>query len=200
MYYNNNNVFKLSDFAIDAKECLELRRGAMPPVMLDLRSTDEHHKSHISGATSIPAEFLKDRMMMLPPFGKIVVYGGDDDALTGVSIEQLKEKGFEQLSYVTGGYPSLDEAIRTSDQEVRLSDIPREEWGEKIEDVLDKKVRPALASDGGGLKVIKIENDTVFINYQGACSGCASAATGTLQFIKKSLSATLNHEIEVIAA
>ena len=71
--------------------------------------------------------------------------------------------------------------IKKSDYQIFLE----KNGSQKIEDVLDKKVRPALASDGGGLKVIKIENDTVFINYQGACNGCASAATGTLQFIKE---------------
>jgi len=40
----------------------------------------------------------------------------------------------------------------------------------------------------------------VYINYQGACNGCASAATGTLNFIRNALSTSLNHDIDVVMA
>ncbi len=45
----------------------------------------------------------------------------------------------------------------------------------KINQLLDQKVRPALAGDGGGLQVLGIEGFTVKIRYQGACGSCPSS-------------------------
>ena len=90
--------------------------------------------------------------------------------------------------------------LKESKDEIILTDIPESHWQEKIEGVLSDKVRPALANDGGGLQIVKIEQNKVYIHYEGACSGCASAATGTLNFIRNTLSTSLNHEVDVIMA
>jgi NifU-like protein len=47
---------------------------------------------------------------------------------------------------------------------------------------------------------IEIEDETVHvvINYGGACRGCASAATGTLGYIEKTLQEQLDSSIRVI--
>lgn len=70
----------------------------------------------------------------------------------------------------------------------------------KINELLDRKVRPALAGDGGGLQVLGIEGFKVSIRYQGACGSCPSAITGTLMAIEGLLRRDINPSIEVIAA
>lgn len=70
----------------------------------------------------------------------------------------------------------------------------------KINEILDQKVRPALAGDGGGLEVIGVEGYTVKIKYQGACGTCPSAISGTLMAIEGLLKRDLNPAIEVVAA
>jgi Fe-S cluster biogenesis protein NfuA len=70
----------------------------------------------------------------------------------------------------------------------------------KINELLDRKVRPALAGDGGGLQVLGIEGYKVSIRYQGACGSCPSAITGTLMAIEGLLRRDINPSIEVIAA
>ncbi|HNX58676.1 MAG TPA: iron-sulfur cluster assembly scaffold protein [Spirochaetota bacterium] len=71
----------------------------------------------------------------------------------------------------------------------------------RIEDVLDSKVRAALSRDGGSVEVIDITSDngsvTVKIRYGGACSGCASADTGTLLFIEDVLRSEVDPSIRV---
>ena len=42
----------------------------------------------------------------------------------------------------------------------------------KIKDVLDTKIRPAVARDGGDIKFKSFENGVVKVELQGACSGC----------------------------
>jgi len=70
----------------------------------------------------------------------------------------------------------------------------------KINQLLDQKVRPALAGDGGGLEVLGIDGFTVKIRYQGACGSCPSSITGTLMAIEGLLRRDLNPSIQVIAA
>ncbi len=66
--------------------------------------------------------------------------------------------------------------------------------------MLDQKVRPALAGDGGGLQVLGIEGFTVKIRYQGACGSCPSSISGTLMAIEGLLKRDVNPSINVVAA
>ena len=49
-----------------------------------------------------------------------------------------------------------------------------------IKELLDTRVRPAVAQDGGDITFRGFENGTVFLNMKGACSGCPSS-TATLK-------------------
>ena len=68
---------------------------------------------------------------------------------------------------------------------------------EKIEEVLEKSVRPALQRDGGGLEVVSFEDNVLTIKYQGACGGCPHAAKGTLMFIQDVLQKEVDSSITV---
>lgn len=56
-----------------------------------------------------------------------------------------------------------------------------------IESLMDEIIRPALANDGGGLEVLKVEDNKVTIKYQGACGSCPSSTGGTLAAIERAL-------------
>lgn len=49
-----------------------------------------------------------------------------------------------------------------------------------IKELLDTRVRPAVAQDGGDITFRGYQNGTVFLNMKGACSGCPSS-TATLK-------------------
>ena len=63
---------------------------------------------------------------------------------------------------------------KTSDEE------PSDEVVKKIINVLDEKVKPAVARDGGNIKFKSFENGLVTVELQGSCSGCPSS-TATLK-------------------
>ena len=69
----------------------------------------------------------------------------------------------------------------------------------RINEILDEKVRPALAGDGGWLEVIGLKEHTLSIRYQGACGSCPSSLSGTLMAIEGMLKQEVDPEIEVIA-
>lgn len=68
-----------------------------------------------------------------------------------------------------------------------------------INEILDKRVRPALAGDGGGLEVLDLQDKTLTIRYQGACGSCPSAIQGTLVAIENLLKREIDPAIEVIS-
>lgn len=67
----------------------------------------------------------------------------------------------------------------------------------KINALLDDRVRPALAGDGGGLQVMGLDGKTLFIRYQGACGSCPSSTSGTLMAIQNLLQSEIDEELVV---
>ena len=50
----------------------------------------------------------------------------------------------------------------------------------QIRDLLDTRVRPAVAQDGGDIVFQRFEDGVVYLHMQGSCSGCPSS-TATLK-------------------
>ena len=62
----------------------------------------------------------------------------------------------------------------------------------KIIEVLDTKIRPAVARDGGDIKFKSFENGVVKVQLQGSCSGCPSS----LMTLKQGVQNLLKHYVK----
>ena len=69
---------------------------------------------------------------------------------------------------------------------------------QKIEEILDRTIRPGLQGDGGDIEILKYEDKKVYVTYQGACGTCPSSTTGTLMAIESILKDEFDPAIEVI--
>lgn len=69
----------------------------------------------------------------------------------------------------------------------------------EINALLDDRIRPYLAGDGGWVEVLELENKQLKIRYQGACGSCPSSLTGTLMAIENMIKEEIDPEIEVVA-
>ena len=69
----------------------------------------------------------------------------------------------------------------------------------EINAILDDKIRPYLAGDGGWVDILSFEDNILKIRYQGACGSCPSSLTGTLMAIENMIREEIDPEIEVIA-
>jgi Fe-S cluster biogenesis protein NfuA len=69
----------------------------------------------------------------------------------------------------------------------------------QINDLLDERIRPYLAGDGGWLEVLELEDHTLRIRYEGACGSCPSSLTGTLMAIENMIRDEIDPEISVVA-
>ena len=57
----------------------------------------------------------------------------------------------------------------------------------KIVKILDEKIRPAVAKDGGDIKFKEFENGIVRVQLQGSCSGCPSSTMTLKQGVQNLL-------------
>ncbi|MGQ0542237.1 MAG: NifU family protein [Blastocatellia bacterium] len=69
----------------------------------------------------------------------------------------------------------------------------------EINALLDERIRPYLAGDGGWLEVVELVNNTLKIRYEGACGSCPSSLTGTLMAIENMIKEEIDPEIDVVA-
>ncbi|MBN2724973.1 MAG: Fe-S cluster assembly protein NifU [Deltaproteobacteria bacterium] len=66
-----------------------------------------------------------------------------------------------------------------------------------IEDILDKEVRPALGMDSGGLDLVDVEDDTIYVRLIGKCHGCVNSEV-TVEFIREQIEQILGEKINVV--
>ena len=74
-----------------------------------------------------------------------------------------------------------------------------DEIEEKIVKILDQKIRPAVARDGGDIKFKEFKDGVVKVQLQGSCSGCPSSTMTLKQGVQNLLCHYLPEVKEVIA-
>ena len=85
--------------------------------------------------------------------------------------------------------PILKEKLKDSNIKEETDEIVR-----KIIDVLDTKIRPAVARDGGDIKFKSFEKGVVKVELQGSCSGCPSS----LMTLKQGVQNLLKHYVKEV--
>jgi Fe-S cluster biogenesis protein NfuA len=78
-------------------------------------------------------------------------------------------------------------------------DAAADEKLRRINELLDTRIRPGLAGDGGGLEVISFDGQTLQISYHGACGSCPSSTSGTLRYIEGLLQDEVDPGLRVIS-
>ena len=82
------------------------------------------------------------------------------------------------MEHFTAGRPVLTAPAAAAEEEA-VAEADREVVAQ-IKELLDTRVRPAVAQDGGDIVFQGYDKGVVFLHMQGACSGCPSS-TATLK-------------------
>ena len=69
----------------------------------------------------------------------------------------------------------------------------------KIREILDNEIRPAVAMDGGDITFEKYENGVVYLFMQGSCAGCPSSTATLKHGIESRLKDAIPEVQEVVA-
>ncbi len=67
----------------------------------------------------------------------------------------------------------------------------------RIKELMESYIKPAVAQDGGDIKFRGYKDGTVFVELHGACSGCPSAAITLRQGVQNMLSYHIPEVVEV---
>jgi Fe-S cluster biogenesis protein NfuA len=86
----------------------------------------------------------------------------------------------------------IDESL--DEQNANLDEIEQ-----RIVKILDQKIRPAVARDGGDIKFKEFKDGVVKVQLQGSCSGCPSSTMTLKQGVQNLLCHYLPEVKEVIA-
>jgi Fe-S cluster biogenesis protein NfuA len=81
------------------------------------------------------------------------------------------------MEHFTSGAPTMTEAAGTAHG---AAEGENAELVNQIIELLDTRVRPAVAQDGGDIVFDRFEEGIVYLHMQGSCSGCPSS-TATLK-------------------
>lgn len=103
------------------------------------------------------------------------------------------------MDYLMTGFPVITEvsAPSTSTDTSTESDDP---VVRQIKDLIETRVRPAVAQDGGDITFDRFENGVLYLKLQGACSGCPSSSATLKSGIENMLRYYVPEVLEVCAA
>ena len=103
------------------------------------------------------------------------VFLGSDFISVTISDGEWQEIKPQVLGAIMQHYSS-GQPVLTDDQSEALDDSEEDdEVVAQIKAILDEKVRPAVAQDGGDIVFEGFEDGVVFLKLQGACAGCPSS-------------------------
>ena len=98
------------------------------------------------------------------------------------------------ISHLNHYFEKNDEPILKENTKSNINKEENDETVKKIIDVLDTKIRPAVARDGGDIKFKSFEDGVVKVELQGSCSGCPSS----LMTLKQGVQNLLKHYVKEV--
>jgi len=101
------------------------------------------------------------------------------------------------ISFINDFYAEGKEFVIDASLDEQNSNLGEIE--QKIVKILDQKIRPAVARDGGDIKFKEFKDGVVKVQLQGSCSGCPSSTMTLKQGVQNLLCHYLPEVKEVIA-
>ena len=114
-----------------------------------------------------------------------------------ISINKYDEATWDDIKHIV---ISLINDFYSSGKEFVIDKSPLEndtnlgEIEKKIVKILDQKIRPAVAKDGGDIKFKEFKDGVVKVQLQGSCSGCPSS----LMTLKQGVQNLLKHYVKEV--
>ncbi len=144
----------------------------------------------------------KDKEVKIPFVKELLNFKGVELVLLSekfLSVKKTKEVTWNELkpmviSHLNDYFEKNNEPILQINQTSPDNAKNNDETVNKIIEVLDTKIRPAVARDGGDIKFKSFENGVVKVQLQGSCSGCPSS----LMTLKQGVQNLLKHYVKEV--
>jgi len=87
----------------------------------------------------------------------------------------------ELLAETVGGLPAQSAGIAKKKRMTTLEKI------KKIEEVIEREIKPTLKKDDGDIRLIDVDGDFVTVSLRGACANCYSSRTTLKEYVERKL-------------
>ena len=119
-----------------------------------------------------------------------------------ISVNKYDETSWDEIKHIVVSlindfYASGNEFVINKDLNEKKDDL--DEIEKKIVKILDQKIRPAVAKDGGDIKFKEFRDGVVKVQLQGSCSGCPSSTMTLKQGVQNLLCHYIPEVKEVIS-
>ena len=116
-----------------------------------------------------------------------------------LSVKKTKEISWDVLkpnviSHINDYFQTNKKPILVKKTTKQNNNLDSNNIEERIIKVLDSKIRPAVARDGGDIKFKSFKDGVVHVELQGSCSGCPSS----LMTLKQGVQNLLCHYVEEV--
>ena len=157
--------------------------------VISAKGTEEFQKS---GSKNLKNSFIKE----------LLNFEGVELVLMSknfLSVKKTDEVSWNELkpmviSHLNDYFEKNNEPILVENQKIEDNISHKNETVKKIIEVLDTKIRPAVARDGGDIKFKSFDNGVVKVELQGSCSGCPSS----LMTLKQGVENLLKHYVKEV--
>ncbi len=191
---------------MSTEETLTIRTEATP---------NPNSLKYVVGKTLVPggsANFPKPETAHRSPMAQAlfavpgvigVFIGADFFTITreeGISWEEVNTELAPALEkFFESGQPVLTGKAPAPDKEIG-ADTADPELVDKIKDLLDTQIRPAVAQDGGDIIYRGYEEGIVYLEMHGACAGCPSSSVTLQNGIETLLKHNLPNDVQEVRA
>jgi len=152
-----------------------------------------------------PIEFLKtDKTIKIPLVNKILALKGTTMVFFGedfITVKKEKDLNWEDLKHgiiseINDYYSKGNDVVVAKDLKLakilsksdsNSKPVQSNEIINKINEVLDSKIRPAVARDGGDITFKSFKDGVVIVELKGSCSGCPSSVMTLKQGVQNLL-------------
>ena len=117
-----------------------------------------------------------------------------------LSVKKQEKANWESIkpsiiSYLNDYFKSNKKPILAKKETNESKIKSKKDHGEivdQINEILESKIRPAVARDGGDIQFVSFEKGVVKVNLRGSCSGCPSS----MMTLKKGVENLLKHYVK----
>lgn len=120
---------------------------------------------------------------------------------TSVTVTKAEEVEWAQLARKVGA--SIREHLQSGERAVSEESLAKASQGdermrEEIQVILDAEINPAIASHGGVITLLDVQNGIVYVKMGGGCQGCASSTATLKQGVEQSIRARVPGVVEIL--
>ena len=144
-----------------------------------------------------PMEFLKNKKnikvllarKILSLQGTVMVFFGEDF----IKVKKEGDLNWEDLKHsiiseINEHYSKGNNVVISKDfDKLESESVESNKTIKKINEILDSKIRPAVAKDGGDIAFKSFKNGVVTVELKGSCSGCPSSTMTLKQGVQNLL-------------